>query len=449
MRGIMVIAAISTAVQTGGIAVIRLSGEQSLDVAARLFTAKKLKDGFKPDPGYMYLGTIDAGGFCDKCYMVYFRGPASFTGEDVVEFHLHGGVRLAQGVLDACCAAGARPAERGEFTKRAFLNGKLALADAEGVIDMINADSRAALSAAYRLMEGELSAKVRIIQDLLFDTVTGLEATLDYPDEMEDEQLPSAYGRILQALEMLEPLIKGQSYGQMAKYGINAVLTGRTNVGKSSLMNKMLGSQRAIVTEKAGTTRDVITESLEHNGVKINLADTAGIRESADEIEQEGVKRAKNALSSADLVIFVQAADDMGDSPVEQCAGKRIIKVINKTDLVKGIKPGRKEKEECFDAVFGVSALTGEGVEEVLDYVAGLFTQGEGSGEIVTNVRHADAIRKAHERLKEARDGFASAPTDCVLVDVRAAWTCLGEITGNTASEDIVNAIFQRFCVGK
>ena len=317
LRGIMVIAAISTAVQTGGIAVIRLSGEQSLDVAARLFTAKKLKDGFKPDPGYMYLGTIDAGGFCDKCYMVYFRGPASFTGEDVVEFHLHGGVRLAQGVLDACCAAGARPAERGEFTKRAFLNGKLALADAEGVIDMINADSRAALSAAYRLMEGELSAKVRIIQDLLFDTVTGLEATLDYPDEMEDEQLPSAYGRILQALEMLEPLIKGQSYGQMAKYGINAVLTGRTNVGKSSLMNKMLGSQRAIVTEKAGTTRDVITESLEHNGVKINLADTAGIRESADEIEQEGVKRAKNALSSADLVIFVQAADDMGDSPVE------------------------------------------------------------------------------------------------------------------------------------
>ena len=148
LRGIMVIAAISTAVQTGGIAVIRLSGEQSLDVAARLFTAKKLKDGFKPDPGYMYLGTIDAGGFCDKCYMVYFRGPASFTGEDVVEFHLHGGVRLAQGVLDACCAAGARPAERGEFTKRAFLNGKLALADAEGVIDMINADSRAALSAA-------------------------------------------------------------------------------------------------------------------------------------------------------------------------------------------------------------------------------------------------------------------------------------------------------------
>lgn len=443
MKSANTIVAISTPVGAGGIGIVRLSGERSLELAERLFTAKKLNYA-DIIPNYMYFGELSAGGYSDRGYMVYFKAPASFTGEDIVEFHLHGGVKLLEGVVAACVKEGASPAAAGEFTKRAYLNGKLALSDAEGVIDMINADSEAALNAAYRLMTGKLSRIAYQIEGELFDAITALEAVLDYPDELEDETLPEVDKLLDGAIAKLTPLVQSETYGTMAKYGISVVLAGATNAGKSSLLNALLGDDRAIVNAKEGTTRDLITESREYKGVKINFTDTAGLRNTDDEIEQEGVKRAENAILSADLVLYViDGTSAEAAKPLKGADGKRVYTVYNKSDLG-GFNPPRGED------VFLTSAATGEGVEQLLDAIAALYIGGKATdGEIVTNKRHAEAVRQAYELLSSAKGGVGSVTADCLLVDVKGAWQALGEITGTTTDDRIIDAIFSRFCVGK
>ena len=292
------IAAISTPVGAGGIGILRVSGEDALAVASAVFICgSKGSRPISDTPLMMRFGTFDAGDFRDRGYAVFFPAAKAYTGEDTVEFYLHGGVRVMRGALDAVLRAGARLAERGEFTKRAYLSGRLSLADAEGVADMINAESAAALRAAYRLMDGSLSREINVLCDSLGEVITGLEATLDYPEETEDVVLPPLKGQIEDALARVNALLATADSGRMAKHGITAVLAGRPNAGKSSLMNALLSEDRAIVTCKPGTTRDTLEGSLECDGVRINLVDTAGIRESSDEIESEGVRRALRAAA--------------------------------------------------------------------------------------------------------------------------------------------------------
>lgn len=438
------IAAISTPVGAGGIGILRVSGEDALAVASAVFICgSKGSRPISDTPLMMRFGTFDAGDFRDRGYAVFFPAAKAYTGEDTVEFYLHGGVRVMRGALDAVLRAGARLAERGEFTKRAYLSGRLSLADAEGVADMINAESAAALRAAYRLMDGSLSREINVLCDSLGEVITGLEATLDYPEETEDVVLPPLKGQIDDALARVNALLATADSGRMAKHGITAVLAGRPNAGKSSLMNALLGEDRAIVTRTPGTTRDTLEGSVECDGIRINFVDTAGIRESGDEIESEGVRRALAAAKHADVVIRVidTTALETEEEHID-FGSARVFTVRNKCDLTSFRCP---RMYGCF----AVSAKDGRGVDELRHAIAALAAEGRASGgEVITSERHKDALYRAKRALESALSSL-DGTVDLTLVDLREAYDALGEITGKTATEDVVDAIFAKFCVGK
>ncbi len=419
---------------------MRVSGKEALSIADAIFYFAHV-DGEKQKwkPLYMNFGTFDAGDFCDKGYAVYFPAKKAYTGEDTVEFYLHGGVRIMQGALDALLANGAVMAQNGEFTKRAFLNGRLSLADAEGVIDMINAESVAGVNAAYRLMQGNVSKRINSILDELETLIATLEATLDYPDEMEDEVLPSLPNAINGVLAEVEALLSSAKIGRLAKHGINVALAGKANAGKSSLMNALLKEDRAIVTSIAGTTRDTIEDSFECDGVKINLVDTAGIRESDDVIESQGIERAKQAFEGADVILHVIDTTSAERDEFVFDESKTVFEVYNKCDASSfSSKDG-----------FCVSAKTGEGVEKLASAIASLYKEDKvRGGEIITSQRHVSALYQAKNALKDAILSLNDT-IDCTLVDLRKAYDALGEITGKTATQDVVDGIFSRFCVGK
>lgn len=440
------IAAVSTPVGAGGIGILRVSGEDAIAVADAIFISgdKSAGETLRANPRKMVFGTFGAEDFCDKGYAVYFPAREAYTGEDTVEFYLHGGVRIMRGALDAALRHGAVMAKRGEFTLRAYLAGRMSLADAEGVADMINAESAAALRAAYRQMEGSLTRAVDAVLDELLDIMSGLEAVLDYPEETEDEVLPPLEGRVRAVLGRVDALLATAATGDMAKHGVTAVLAGKPNAGKSSLMNALLGRDRAIVTDIPGTTRDILEGSVECDGVKINIVDTAGLRESADRVESEGVRRALDAAQHADVVLYVldTTAPDGEDWEVPDFGGTRVFTVRNKCDLTSFMCP---RMYGCF----AVSAKDGTGVDGLLHAVAALYREGEtADGEVITSERHKDALYRAKRALESAVLQI-NATTDCVLIDLREAYDALGEITGRTASEDVVNDIFDKFCVGK
>ena len=440
------IAAVSTPVGAGGIGILRVSGEDAIAVADAIFISgdKSAGETLRANPRKMVFGTFGAEDFCDKGYAVYFPAREAYTGEDTVEFYLHGGVRIMRGALDAALRHGAVMAKRGEFTLRAYLAGRMSLADAEGVADMINAESAAALRAAYRQMEGSLTRAVDAVLDELLDIMSGLEAVLDYPEETEDEVLPPLEGRVRAVLGRVDALLATAATGDMAKHGVTAVLAGKPNAGKSSLMNALLGRDRAIVTDIPGTTRDILEGSVECDGVKINIVDTAGLRESADRVESEGVRRALDAAQHADVVLYVldTTAPDGEDWEVPDFGGTRVFTVRNKCDLTSFACP---RMYGCF----AVSAKDGTGVDGLLHAVAALYREGEtADGEVITSERHKDALYRAKRALESAVLQI-NATTDCVLIDLREAYDALGEITGRTASEDVVNDIFDKFCVGK
>ena len=440
------IAAIATPLGTGAVGIIRLSGESALEIAARVFSPYKLTSLKDAAPYMMYLGRLDCGGVKDRALAVFFRAPASYTGEDMVEFHCHGGAALLGHVLNGLLSLGARIADRGEFTRRAFLNGKMDLSDAEGVIDMINGESAAAVNAGYRLATGGTSAAVRALTAPLLDVIAHMEAALDYPEEMEEESRLAAKPVIDALIEKTRALLLTCRRGSIVKNGITAAIVGETNVGKSSLLNALAGRERAIVTEIAGTTRDSIEESVEWRGVTLRFIDTAGIRESSDPVESLGIRRSRNIASSSDIVLLVSDGSRPNNAKKSELLKDvnektPVIEVVNKSDLM----PKKKSSG------FLISAKTGENIDALKDKIVEtvLGENIDASGELITSLRHKEALERALTSLISAKENFDAVPAECTLLDLRAAYSAFGEITGDTADEKIIDTIFSKFCLGK
>lgn len=442
------IAAISTPPGRGGVAIVRLSGESPLAAAEKMFLPAGGKKVSEFEPYRMYPGYIDCGTFRDFGLCVYFKAPHSFTGEDVVEFHCHGGTEVTRGVLRRALESGCRLAEAGEFTRRAFLNGKLSLSSAEGLADMINGQSEAEARAGSLLYAEKLNAEISAVQDIVKNLLAEIDADIDFPEEdIERTELSDAHTRIKDAADRLSALASSYGTGRKIKEGVSVVLAGKPNTGKSSLLNALLGRDRAIVSPVAGTTRDVVEGSVEINGVRFDLYDTAGIRESADSVENLGVARAKKLLEGADLVLFV--ADASAPLSAEDRAvfsaleGKRRLIVYNKSDLV--------DAGECDPpADIRVSAKTGENIPALRERLFSLCMGGyRADGQYLVEERHFSAVRRALGELEEALSVCGSVPPDLLGVHLKAAWEALGEISGETANERIIDEIFSKFCVGK
>lgn len=428
------IAAISTPSGTGGVAIIRVSGEDALKIGRAMFGQFPAE----PMPNYMYAGKISGDGFTDFGFGVYFRAPRTFTGEDIVEFHCHGGVQISRGILKKALLLGARAAEKGEFTKRAFLNGKLTLASAEGMIDMINAESLALVRAGNMMYSEKLSAEVKILQDKLTDALARIAVEIDYPEEdFGGDDLLKTTEIIREVYDKVGVLIDSYSCGKKIKHGVTVAICGAPNVGKSSLLNALLGYDRAIVSPVAGTTRDTVEGSIELYGILYNFIDTAGIRARAGEVEKIGIERARKSISRADVILSL--SDGSPWTELEGVSGS-VIKVFNKCDI--------KSHSGGFDVA--VSAKTGEG----LDALKSLLSE-RGAGEpaadkaYIIEERHIDALKNSHNALSSALENMQDLSLDVISVDLREAWSALGEITGETAGEEIVNRVFEKFCVGK
>ena len=425
------ISAIATAVGAGGIAVVRMSGRGALSVARKMFSRKG-----EFQPNYMYAGEIDAGTFRDYGMCVYFRAPKSFTGEDVVEFHCHGGTEIARGILKRTLELGARLAERGEFTKRAYLNGKLSLSAAEGVGEMIAASSEAQVRAGYLLYNEKLTSLGTALQRKLTHCLAEVDADLDYPEEdLNASSRAEIVATLREVGQELAALLSQYAAGRKIRSGVSVALVGAPNAGKSSLLNALLGYERAIVSDVAGTTRDVVEGTLEIEGVNFRITDTAGLRESADAIEREGVRRAREAMKGADVIVWLKEDGGVPEFP----EGTPVITVGAKSDLAR--------REDC-DIV--LSSYTGEGLDALrrLLYERGFGRENDGA--FLLSERHYRAAQAAHEAVKEA---LASAegglPPELYAEDIRRAWETLGTLSGETASEAIVTEIFEKFCVGK
>ena len=448
------IAAVSTGTAISAIGIIRLTGEGCIDIAQKVFTLNKGTLSDIPDRKLMLGQLHDATGrVIDSCCAIVSRGPHSYTGEDTVEFHCHGSPAVLAAGLESLYKAGALPAKRGEFTKRAFLNGKLALTQAEAVIDLIEAETADAAANAAGQVGGVLQRKLAPVYQDLTDLCSHFHAVLDYPDDdIEDFGLAN-YEKLLQEdAKQLDALLKTYGQGKILKNGVAAAIVGKPNVGKSSLLNALAGFERVIVTEVAGTTRDTVEETVMIGSTRVRLIDTAGIHRTEDRIEAMGVERSKAAAEQADLVIFVcdgsQQLTDEDRAVIESCADREnAIALINKSDLKAAVLPS----DLPFMYVIPVSAATGEGLSLLADTVDTMFAgSAPCDGSVLTNARQFDAIRRAQDALGRALKALKLGLTpDAALTDVEEAMAAMGEVTGATVREDITSRIFERFCVGK
>ena len=447
------IAAIATPPGTGGIGIIRLSGVEAASVAARLF--EPARSGEARSHVLRRGRAVDAAGeTIDEVLGVLMGAPRSYTGEDVFELHCHGNHLILQRFLARCCECGARAAEPGEFTRRAFLNGRLDLVQAEAVAELISARTEAAARTGVRHLSGALSASLHEVREMLVRIRARAEVLIDFAEEDVDIDPEDLVPEIEAVLARIEKLLDSHRGGRLLRDGFHLALVGRPNVGKSSLLNALLGRDRAIVTPVAGTTRDVIAESLEIDGVPVVLADTAGVRSRADEIERLGIERTRQEASSADAVLLVlDRAEPLtpDDRTLIEEVAPCVIAVVNKADLPAAWQPASIPELARWPVV-EVSALSGAGLDGLRGAIRTLFQQpgADPMDPVVTLVRHADALARARESLEVARDSFLrGTPVDVAAVDIQAAVEHIGSITGEVTTEEVLDRIFRDFCIGK
>ena len=450
-----IIAAVSTGNVVSAIGIIRMTGAGCAEVADKVFTRMNGKSLGEAPERKLVLGDLhDAQGrVIDQCCAVYTPGPNSYTGEDTVEFHCHGSPAVLAAGLDALYRSGARPAQRGEFTKRAFLNGRMDLTRAEAVIDLIEADSAEAAANAAGQVGGRLQKKLDPIYNELTDLCSHFHAVLDYPDEdIEDFELENYADTLQNNANALNSILKTHTQGKLLRQGVAAAIVGRPNVGKSSLLNAIAGYDRVIVTDIPGTTRDTVEETVLLGRTKLRLIDTAGIRETADTVEAIGVERSKQAIEHADLVLFVcdgsSPLTDEDRDILKLCQGhEKAIGLINKTDLGCAVTAS----DLPFDTVISICVKNHLGMDALTDTVDTMFAGDiPCDGSILTNTRQADACRRAYDAMGRSIEGLNLGLTpDAVLTDVEEAMEAMGEVTGATVREDITSRIFERFCVGK
>lgn len=449
------IAAVSTGSQVSAIGIVRLSGDDCAVIGGKVFICKNGRPLSDAPNRKLIMGKLldKQGRVIDHCMAVYTRGPHSYTGEDTVEFHCHGSPAVLAAALESLYLAGARPAKRGEFTKRAFLNGQMDLTQAEAVIDLIEAESAEAAANAAGQVSGKLQKQLTPVYDDLTNLCSHFHAVLDYPDEDIEDFGLAAYEKSLRADgKTLYSLLQTYGQGRILKQGVSAAIVGKPNVGKSSLLNTLAGYDRVIVTDIAGTTRDTVEETVRLGSVRLRLLDTAGIRNTEDRIEAMGVERAKAAAKDADVVLFVcdgsKPLDDDDRAVIDVCLdAEEAIALVNKTDLGTAVDPS----ELPFVSVIPICAKTGEGLDSLAEILEASFG---GSipcdGSVLTNARQYDAVRRAYEAILSALKGLKLGYSpDAVLLDVEAAMEAMGEVTGATVREDITARIFERFCVGK
>jgi len=453
------IAAISTPYGNGGIGIIRISGEKAFDIAEEIFAGRKKFDEIKTHTiNYGKIVDPESGETLDEVLLSKMRKPNTFTREDVIEINCHGGTVVLKNILELILRKGARLAEPGEFTKRAFLNGRLDLSQAEAVIDLINAKTGESSKAAINQLEGKLSVKLKEARSKLIEVLAHIEVTVDYPEhDIEEITGEKVYSEIKDVKDKLFNIIKGFEKGRIIREGINAVIVGRPNVGKSSLLNELTGKSKAIVTDIPGTTRDIIEDYINLNGIPVRIIDTAGIRETEDLVEKIGVEKTHRELESADLIIMmIDAGQGIGKEDLEildRVKNKKVIVLINKIDLVKEESITEIESKLGDKKIIRMSIKEEIGMDKLADAVVELFVKGEvnlNNEILITNVRHKNLIDKAIESIDYAINAYESGmPLDMITIDIVNSAQYLGEITGESVSEDVMNEIFSRFCLGK
>ena len=453
------IASISTAPGIGGIGIIRMSGKNAFNVLDKIFKAKSPK-AIEEIPGYTikYGYIIDGEKIIDEVLVSYFKAPKSYTTEDMCEINSHGGTVIMRKILELCLKNGAELAEPGEFTKRAFLGGRIDLSQAESIIDIINAKSEREAKEGIKQLEGFLSEKINEIKNNLLEIMTNIEVSIDYPEYDTPEVTNNDILRNIEdSRKKLEDLKKSFDNGKLIKQGIKTVIIGKPNAGKSSLLNAILKEDRAIVTEIEGTTRDTIEEFVNINGIPLNLIDTAGIRNAKDEVERIGIEKSKKLAEDADLIIAIlDSSKELSKEDIEIldiAKNKKSIIILNKVDLEQKIKPENPKLEIFNKNIINLSAKNKIGLESLFEKITTMFNLDEiniDNDVVITNERHKNLISKAIENLDKAekilKDGM---PVDIIAISLKDVLSNLGAITGEEAGEEIIDEIFARFCLGK
>ena len=455
------IAAISTAMGGSGIGIIRISGDEAISVVDRIYHSKdnKKKIGDQKSHTIHYGYIYDGDELIDEVLVMLMRGPRSFTAEDTVEINCHGGVYAMKRVLDTVIKHGARPAQPGEFTKRAFLNGRIDLSQAEAVIDVIQSKNEYALQSSLGQLKGSVKEKIKDIRERIIFQIAKIESALDDPEHISLEGYPQELKRIVdQMADEVNRLIQSSDNGRLIKEGIQTVILGKPNAGKSSLLNALIGEEKAIVTSIAGTTRDILEETITLNGITLNIFDTAGIRETEDTVEKIGVEKAKEKADKADLIIYVvDSSTEMDENDKEIISvikDKKVIILLNKSDLEQITTEERLRKEKGSGyPIISISVKENAGIDLLEQKIKEMFYHGEISfnDEIyITNARQKSSLMDTAESLKKVLESIElGLPEDFYSIDLMSAYESLGNIIGESVGEDLINEIFGRFCMGK
>lgn len=452
------IAAISTPPGEGGISIVRISGDQAVNIVKKVFKGKDLAKVATHTINYGHIVDPTTNDLVDEVMVSVMRAPKTYTREDVIEVNTHGGIVPTNKVLQLLIGAGARMAEPGEFTKRAFLNGRLDLTQAESVMDLIRAKTDKAMQVAVNQLDGNLEHLINSLRQEILDVLAQVEVNIDYP-EYDTEQMTT--NMLLEKAKTvgvsIDQLLKTADSGEILQHGLATAIIGKPNVGKSSLLNRLLDEDKAIVTDVAGTTRDIVEQYVNIDGVPLKLIDTAGIRDTEDKVEKIGVERSLKAINEADLIILVldssRPLEDEDIQLLDATKDKRRIVIFNKNDLTPVLHPIEVKQLKADDIILLTSAIKNDGIEQIKDTVGKLFNAGiedSSSNVIITSARQAGLLRQAKQSLNDVISGIeAGMPIDLVQIDMTSCWDKLGEITGDSYPDELITQLFSQFCLGK